>query len=331
MVLELATIADVAKEAGVSVRTVSRALNDYEYVSEKTKKKIFDTMKKMNFAPNNVAQQLRGKSTRLIGVIISRVTNPFFSYLVNSIEKTVYNEGYQVVILQTKEDKEREINFLEMLTKKQLDGMILTNIENDWREIEQFYNNYKMVICNRNGRESDIPIIKIDEQAAAYEAITYLLKKGYKKIAYSTGSGNINIDQRYKGYLQALKENNIKPYKKHLFSGVIGIEEGKQLVHTINKMGDDAPDAIFTSSDEVAAGIIGESYRINMKIPDDLAVVGFDDQPIATLLHPSLTTIRQPIEAMGEYAANVLLSMLKGSSPPKPIELKTELIVREST
>ncbi|EKN69747.1 DegA family transcriptional regulator [Neobacillus bataviensis LMG 21833] len=327
----MATIADVAKKTGLSITTISRALNNHPYVSDKTKKLIFDTMEEMDFYPNSVAQQLRGKSTKLIGVVISYITNPFFAYLVDAIEREAYERGFQVVVLQTLEDPKRELTFIDMLKKKQLDGILMTNTENDTEIIKKYLLDGRIVMCNRYIGNEKLPIIHIDEKQATYEAIKHLLEKGYRKIAYCTGSNYHKNDHRYEGYLQALSEYNLEFDEDYYFSYRLNIKDGQRTLHDIVALKEKMPDAVFANGDEVGAGIISEAPKLGIKIPKDLAVVGFDDQPIAEVLHPSLTTVRQPIKEMGKYAADVLISKLLDEDPPKPIELRTTLIIRETT
>lgn len=322
-------ISDVAEKTGYSITTISRAINDHPYVSEKTKKKIFDAMKELNYYPNNVAQQLRGQGTKLIGVIVSYITNPFFAYLVDAIEQYAYKEGYEILVLQTLENPEREQKFIEMLQKRQLDGLIMTSFENDSEEVQRLFNSGKIVACNRYSGKAKIPIIQVDDQKATYEAIYYLLSKGYRKIAYATGVEESHQgDRRFSGYQQALKEFGVELNPEYYFSRRMTIEDGRRTMIDLLALGEKRPDAIFTNSDEVAAGILSQCHLLNIKVPEQLAIIGFDDQPIAEVLHPSLTTVRQPIRKMGEYVAAVMIANIQHRELPEKPELTTKLIIR---
>ena len=327
---DLATIEDVAKQAGVSITTVSRALNGHPYVSEKTKKLIFSTMEEMNYTPNIIAQQLRGKKTRLIGVIISRVTNPFFAYLVDAIERRASVEGYQVVILQTLEDPDRELNFLKLLDAKQIDGLIMTNTENNYKTLKKYIELNQLVVCNRYMYDDEMPIIRIDEQKAAYEGVSHLLERGYRKIGYCTGFEIDQYDNRLMGYKQALKEYDIPFNEELVFTNVLSINNGKELIRGIENL-EIKPDAIFANGDEVGAGIISQANEQGIKIPNELAVMGFDDQPLASLVSPRMTTIHQPIDELGTYTAQLLIAKLEKKDEPTPVIFETEVIIREST
>ena len=308
-------ISDVAEKTGYSITTISRAINDHPYVSDKTKKKIFDAMKELDYYPNNVAQQLRGKGTKLIGVIISFVINPFFTYLVDAIEKAAYQVGYQIVILQTLEEPEREKKFIEMLKKRQLDGLIMTSLDDDSPEVLKLIEAGKIVVCNRYLGEQNIPLIHVDEKKATYEATYYLLSKGHRKIGYVTGNRGsmLPVDPRFEGYVQALKEFDIEPNSNYIFPRRLTISDGKSTLTDVLALGEERPDALLVISDEVASGILSQCHLLNIKVPETLAIIGFDDQPIAEALYPGLTTVRQPIKEMGEYVAALIIANIEGS------------------
>lgn len=323
-------ISDVAEKTGYSITTISRAINDHPYVSDKTKKKIFDAMKELDYYPNNVAQQLRGKGTKLIGVIISFVTNPFFTYLVDAIEKAAYQVGYQIVILQTLEEPEREKSFIEMLKKRQLDGLIMTSLDDDSQEVLKLIEAGKIVVCNRYLGEQNIPLIHIDEKKATYEATYYLLSKGHRKIGYVTGNRGsmLAVDPRFKGYVQALKEFGIEPNSDCVFPRRLTISDGKSTLTDVLALGEERPDALLVISDEVASGILSQCHLLNIEVPETLAIIGFDDQPIAEALYPGLTTVKQPIKEMGEYVAALIIANIEHRKQPEMPELNTKLIIR---
>ena len=323
-------ISDVAEKTGYSITTISRAINDHPYVSDKTKKKIFDAMKELDYYPNNVAQQLRGKGTKLIGVIISFVINPFFTYLVDAIEKAAYQVGYQIVILQTLEEPEREKKFIEMLKKRQLDGLIMTSLDDDSPEVLKLIEAGKIVVCNRYLGEQNIPLIHVDEKKATYEATYYLLSKGHRKIGYVTGNRGsmLPVDPRFEGYVQALKEFDIEPNSNYVFPRRLTISDGKSTLTDVLALGEERPDALLVISDEVASGILSQCHLLNIKVPETLAIIGFDDQPIAEALYPGLTTVKQPIKEMGEYVAALIIANIEHRKQPEMPELNTKLIIR---
>ncbi|MHC5375317.1 LacI family DNA-binding transcriptional regulator [Enterococcus sp. LJL120] len=326
----MASIEDVAKKARVSVTTVSRALNNHPYVSEKTKKKIEKAMAELNYFPNNVAQQLRGKKSKMIGVIISYITNPFFAYLVNEIEKTALAKGYNLVVLQTQGNLELEDFFIQLIPKKQLDGIIVTNLEHATDNIVQLIDEGKIILCNRYIGSKDLPVIQIDEEAASYQGTKFLIEKGHRKIAFCTGNIRNAHDHRFKGFLKALKEAGIEFSDTDYYENILGAAGGRQFLQKMMAADTLRPTAVFSNGDEVAAGIISEARKFQLTIPTDLAVLGFDDQPMAALTNPEITTIHQPIEEMGRLAAEALIAKIEEQPVPEAAPLETRLIIRES-
>ncbi|UYV51599.1 LacI family DNA-binding transcriptional regulator [Priestia megaterium] len=328
------TIYDVAKLSGLSKTTVSRVINNHSYVSEEKKNRVLKAMKELNYTPNPSARKLRGQVTTTIGVIVPRIINPFFSYLVDSIEQVAYKKGYHVLIFQSNEDKEKELAFLNLLKTKQVDGIIMTSIENDWSLIEPFTEYGPILLCNEYVNNANVPIVRLNQYKGAYIGVKHLLEKGHRKIGYCTGglfAEEGKDKDRNQGYQKALQEAGIQPDPKWIFVNQHSIEDGKQVVKKILSM-EDRPTAIFTGSDEIAGGMMIEAKESGLSIPNDLAIIGFDDQPLAQMLDPKLTTIRQPIEQMGIKAMEILIDMLNDSeSTVETFELPIELVVRSST
>ncbi|MBU8851514.1 LacI family transcriptional regulator [Priestia megaterium] len=328
------TIYDVAKLSGLSKTTVSRVINNHSYVSEEKKNRVLKAMKELNYTPNPSARKLRGQVTTTIGVIVPKIINPFFSYLVDSIEQVAYKKGYHVLIFQSNEDKEKELAFLNLLKTKQVDGIIMTSIENDWSLIEPFTEYGPILLCNEYVNNANVPIVRLNQYKGAYIGVKHLLEKGHRKIGYCTGglfAEEGKDKDRNQGYQKALQEAGIQPDPKWIFVNQHSIEDGKQVVKKILSM-EDRPTAIFTGSDEIAGGMMIEAKESGLSIPNDLAIIGFDDQPLAQMLDPKLTTIRQPIDQMGIKAMEILIDMLNDSeSTVETFELPIELVVRSST
>lgn len=330
----MSTISDVAKLSGLSKTTVSRVINNHPYVSKENKEQVLKAMKELGYAPNPSARRLRGQLTTTLGVIVPRIVNPFFSYLVNSIEQTAYKKGYQVLICQSNEDKEKELAFLNLLKTKQVDGIIMTAIENDWNTIEPFINYGPVVLCNEYINHAAVPMIRLDQYKGTYIGVQHLIERGHQKIAYCTGGlfdEQGKDKDRNHGYQKALKEAGIAINPKWIFVNQHTIEDGKQVIKQILEM-EDRPTAIFTGSDEIAGGMMIEAKEHGLTIPADIAIIGFDDQPLAEMLDPKLTTIRQPVDQMGEKSVEVIIEMLNNPEMEiKNYELPIELVVRKST
>ncbi|MGT2910630.1 LacI family DNA-binding transcriptional regulator [Streptococcus cameli] len=327
-----ASITDVAKKAGVSVTTVSRAINDHPYVSKQTKDRIKAVMEELNYYPNHVAQQLRGHKSKLIGVTISFITNQFFAYLVDAIEKKAKEMGYRINILQTSENPELEDFYLDLIAKKQMDGLIVTSIGEATPKLKKLLKEKKVVLCNRYLGEEPLDMIRIDEEEACYEGTKLLIEKGHKTIAFCTGNHrdpSFN-DKRYKGFYRAMEDAGLSFNMDHYFAHTMGIEGGRYFAKEWMNMTDDRPTAVFSNGDLTAAGIINELQENGYRVPEDLAVLGFDDQPIAGLTKPGITTIAQPIQEMGELVTEILIHSLEDNDIPAYQTLKTKLIIRGS-
>lgn len=331
----MATIKDVAKKAGLSVSTVSRYLNNHPYISDDKREKIRKAMVELNYTPSSVATQLRSKKGTMIGILVSRITNPFFSYLVDSIERQVKLHGYNVLIMQTYDDKNAEIRMLEMLKQQVLAGLIMCSVEGDPAVIESYREFGPIVLCNEQIPSTTIPQVYTNQEKATYDAINFLIKKGYRKISYCTGGsltqgGHGNA--RTRGFEKAITENQLQMKIDWIFKQVHTIKDGQEIAKKILALPpENRPDAIFTSSDEVASGILQIMMGAGKKIPEDLAIMGFDNQPFTAMLTVPLTTISQPVEALGKEATNLLMAHLDGINYQiDHSELNLELIIRES-
>lgn len=329
----MANISDVAELAGLSVSTVSRVINNHKYVTEDKRQKVLEAMDSLNYQPSTAARQLRGQQAKILGIIVPRITNPFFSYLVDEIQKRSLAKGFQLMIFQSDEDKEKELSFLQLLSQKQIDGVIMCAVENSEEVISSYLKYGPIILCNEKFANSDLPTVSLDQEKGAYMGVNYLLNSGCTKIAYCTGglfAENGKDKERNDGYSKALKSHGLKANPDWIFVDQHTIEDGKQIANKINEM-PDKPDGLFTGSDEVAVGFIVEAAKLGIDVPNEIAVIGFDDQPIAELTSPSLTTIRQPINELGKQTIDLMFSILE----KKPYNIEKEklvmnLVIRES-
>ncbi|KAF1301988.1 LacI family DNA-binding transcriptional regulator [Enterococcus saccharolyticus] len=333
----MSTISDVAKLAGLSVSTVSRVINNQKYVTEEKREAVLKAMKALNYQPSVAARQLRGQQTNIIGVIVPRITNPFFSYLVDELQKQAYKQGFQIMIFQSDEDKKKELSFLNLMLQKQVDGIIMCAVENEEKKVSSYMKYGPIVLCNIffNGKfeENKIPRISLNQEHGAYIGTKYLLEKGYRKLAYCTGGTfdeHVKGIERDRGFTKALNEYGLKINKDWVYVNQHTINDGKQLAHEFQKLSD-KPDAIFTGSDEIAAGFIAEANRLGIKVPNDIAVLGFDNQVTAELTVPSITTVSQPIDELGKQTINLITHILANKEFQIDEEiLKMNVVIRES-
>ncbi|WP_257352065.1 LacI family DNA-binding transcriptional regulator [Pseudalkalibacillus decolorationis] len=328
----MTTIADVAKHAGLSRATVSRVINNYQYVTEEKKKLVRDAMNELGYYPNSSAQRLRNQKTNMIAILVPRLTNPFFTNIIEGIEKVAAENGLQLLICQTKSDKQKELNYFKLLKTKQVDGIILTAIENDWEKFSPFLDCGPIVLCNEYDEEATVPMIRLNQFEGSYIGTRHLIERGHRKIGYCGGGSMSGLStDRKNGLKKALEDIGLTLNPDWIFLKRYSIEDGQKVMKEIAAM-DDRPTAIFTGSDEVAAGVIKESKNSGIKVPEDLAVIGFDNQPIAEMIEPGLTTIEQPSEEIGEKAMETMVAVLNEQKFDTSLNgLSLELVVRDST
>jgi LacI family transcriptional regulator, repressor for deo operon, udp, cdd, tsx, nupC, and nupG len=328
----MATIQDVAKMAGLSRTTVSRVINQHPYVTEEKKRLVARAMKELNYVPNSSARRLRRQQTDTIAVYVPRITNPFFSHLVEVMEKEAARKGFQLILCQTGYKKEQERNFLELLKTKQVDGLIMTSIENEWSQIEPYLAFGPIVVCNEYSDEAQVPLVFLNQMEGGYMGTKHLIDQGFTKIGYCTGgqkNSRLSRDRR-KGFFKALQEADIPMDENWIFSSAYSVQDGKDTFEVLRNLMD-PPQAVFTGSDEVAAGLVKAALNAGWRVPEDLAVIGFDNQPLAELM--DLTTVEQPIETIAQKAMELMIESIrtKEKLSRKEIILPLKLIKRSTT
>ncbi|MBY6037949.1 LacI family transcriptional regulator [Fictibacillus nanhaiensis] len=328
----MATIQDVAKLAGLSRTTVSRVINQHPYVTEEKKRLVSKAMEELNYVPNSSARRLRRQQTETIAVYVPRITNPFFSHLVEVMEKEAGKKGYQLILCQTRYKKEQERNFLELLKTKQVDGLILTSIENDWGQIEPYLSYGPIVVCNEYTDTAEVPIVFLNQIEGGYIGTKHLIDKGYTKLGFCSGdhkSSRVAYDRKV-GFLKAVEEAGLLMKDEWFFRNAYSVQDGLNTFKALEKL-DDPPQALFTGSDEVAAGLVKAAKDAGWRVPEDLAIIGFDNQPLAELME--LTTVEQPIETIARNAMELMIESIQSKRRPvrKEVILPLRLIERTST
>jgi LacI family transcriptional regulator, repressor for deo operon, udp, cdd, tsx, nupC, and nupG len=329
----MTTIEDVAKLSGLSRTTVSRVINNHPYVAEEKRVVVLEAMKSLGYVPNSAARSLRNQKTGMLAVLVPRITNPFFSQLIETIEIAASEHGYQLIVCQTRYLAKKELDYLNLLKTKQIDGVILTSIENDWETITPFLKYGPIVICNEPNERANVPMVTLDHYYGGYIATKHLIEQGHKRIAYCCGEYKSSISRhRELGFLKALSESNLSFDEQHAFRNAISVKDGKEIFNRIKEM-KSKPTAIFTGGDEVAVGILAEAKMHGWKVPEQLSVVGFDNQTITELVQPTITTVHQPIDQMGQKVVELLLEKIKSKTKIyRDVHcLPLELIIREST
>ncbi len=332
------TIKDIARELGVSPSTVSRALKDHPDISPDTKKAVNELAEKLNYQPNTVALSLRQSKTNTIGVIIPELVHYFFSTVISGIEDVAYSAGYNVIITQSNESYEREKSDLKALFNSRVDGMLISvsRETTNYEHLENvFTKGVPMVFFDRSAESIDTSKVIVDDLGGAKEAVLHLIEQGCKHIGHLMSAKTLIIgQQRMKGYKEALRENGIKINENYIIECPEGTKEQgqhamKQLLNQKEK-----PDAVFASSDMLALGAMLAIKEAGMKIPEDIAIVGFSNWQFSGFVEPGLSTVDQPGFAMGQEATKLLIRQIESDQDEVSTEtkvLKTQLVVRGSS
>ncbi|MET0635685.1 MAG: LacI family DNA-binding transcriptional regulator [Chitinophagaceae bacterium] len=340
MKFEAVTIKDIAKALGLSTSTVSRALRDSYEISPETKKLVLEYAEKINYQPNPIALSLKEKRSRSIGVIVCEIANSFFSQSIDGIESIAYNNGYNVIISQTRESAERENINLQYLTSRSIDGLIVSVAADttDFRNFRELHDRgMPMVFYDRIVNEIDTHKVVVDSFRGAYEATTHLINNGYRRIAAVANNDTLSISRdRLAGYNAALSDHGI-PLRRELTKfcphGGLDKQEVERAIGELFQV-DNPPDAILALSDKLTTGCLRVMKRKGLKVPVDAALIGFSNSDLTELIEPSLSIIKQPAFEMGELAMTLLLELIESKRPVTDFHtrvLQPELILRDST
>lgn len=308
-VKSMATIKDIAKMAGVTPSTVSRVLNNNGGYNEKTKNKIEKIANLLHYQKNEHASSLVSKKNRLIGVIITDGKTSFSSQIIDSIENTAYTNNIRILMAHCGSNDPKRLHFcLEMMFGQKVNGIISISVQFDTNNLNYLHTTnipFTSICVDVPGYAS----IKINDTQASYDGTNYLIKSGYKKIAFVAASYSDPQTgmRRILGYKNALRDAKMAFNEDYIIKGNFSFDAGKIAAHKLMTC-DDQPDAIFAASDDSAAGVISYAYEHKIRIPEDLAILGFDDSNIARIVSPSLTTIKQPFEEMGKIAVNKIIN-----------------------
>ncbi|MBO8163939.1 MAG: LacI family DNA-binding transcriptional regulator [Brevibacillus sp.] len=326
------TIQQVAKEAGVSVATVSRVLNKHPSVSLKTRLKVESVIQRLQYEPNMLGRNLRISQSRMLLILVPSISNPFYSKIVQGIEDVARKHNYNILLCTTDTDIEREKIYFDLVKHKLADGVISMDPAVDWDDLIGEGRNYPVIQCCEYSENSQIPYVSIDNRMAAYKAVKHLITLGHRKIAM------INSDPRFlyarlrkEGYLKALEEYGIPYREEWSIHTDLGFESGQRAMRAFLAQ-EDKPTAVFCVSDTLAIGALKGIKEEGLRVPQDIAVVGFDNIQFASMMNPTLTTVAQPMYEMGCEAARMLIHKLNHPDDPlRSVILDHELIIREST
>ena len=340
MNLGAVTIKDIAKELGISTSAVSKALKDSHEIGEKTKKRVLECAKRLNYQPNPMAQSLKQGNSKSLGIVVSTIDNHFFSQVINGIEFIAHSKGYNVFITQTHESYDLEMLNVNHLIYRSIDGLLisLSTETNNVDHLKKLHEKgLPIVFFDRVSDEIETHKVIADNFQGAYEATIALINAGYRKIAHITSSVNVSITaERLKGYQLALEENNITPDERYIKYCLHGGKDLNEIEKALNELllSPNRPDAIFTASDRITTTTLLLLHKLGFKIPEDIALLGFTNTQLADVLNPSLSTVYQPGFEMGKKATEMLISLIESKRAVTEFEtvvLPTQVFIRNSS
>ncbi len=331
------SIKDIAKAAGVSHSTVSRALSDSPLIKAETKARIQRLAQEMGYSPDAIARSLVTQRTHTVGVVVTTITDPFVAEVVQGIEDTAQENDYSVILASSASEPERELAAVEMLRAKRVDSLIVTSSRVGalyLEHLERF--GVPVVLVNNHNRQSGRYTfsVSVDNQHGGHLATAHLIQRGHRHIGYVSGPADHSDDaERLAGYRQALDESGITFDPALVVHGNGRLDGGERALRTLARLVE-LPTAVFCYNDITAIGLISAARQAGLAVPDDLAVVGFDDIPLAAHVYPSLTTVAQPQRDMGRQAMNMALALMTADDSAMPLSdivVKGRLIVRASS
>jgi len=330
----MSSLKDVAKLASVSIATVSRVINNSDKVSQDTRKNVLKAIKELDFKPSKTAQRLRYKSgqKKLIGLIVPDIQNPFYVDVVRGVEDMSYDNGFAIYMCNFAQDETKERMYLDLMKSEAVDGLILTPVnEKDEQVINLVKSGLPVVCVDRGLADVEVDSVVVNNREGAFNAVELLINKGYKRIAYLGGLPNIPTTIfRQRGYTDAIIKNGFELDESLILTGDSKHASGKMMAIKLLEM-ENPPDALFTGNNLITLGALEVIHNKGLKIPDDIAIVGFDDMHWSISLNPPLTAISQPGYEIGRRAADILFNRI--AEPEREnvkLVLKTKLIVRDS-
>ncbi len=331
------TIHDIARKLNLSASTVSRALKDNPVISEPTRILVKRIAEEMGYRPNILAANLRTKRTNTIGVIVPLINRHFFSSVISGVEEVAYNQGFAVTISQSNDKIEKERKIAHTFFANRVDGLIVSiGMETNTIDHLKLFSERKIpiVFFDRVVEEIDAHKIVVDDYGGGFRATQHLIEQGAKKVAHIGGPLNLKIyENRQKGYCDALEKSGLKVHKSLIINNSLTREEGSKAINHLMQQ-EEKPDAVFCANDTTALSVIIYLREIGIKVPEDMVIIGFSNEPFSEVVTPSISTVKQPGFLMGQKAAQLIIQqILRDNDNPvfKTIVMPTELIIRESS
>ena len=330
------TIKDIARELGISPSTVSRAIKDHPDISPDTKKQVNELVEKLRYRPNAVALSLRSRKSHAIAVVVPEIVHHFFSSVISGIEEIAMGAGYNVMIFQSNEQYEREVQIAETLGSNLVDGVLVSISKRSMKfgHLKQIMEEgLPLVFFDRACEEIDADKVVVDDFNGAFHAVEHLIRTGCRRIAHFSAPQHLQIGyQRKRGYISALESNKITPDER-LMIQCDTLEEALRITPQIMRI-DPAPDAIFAVNDLTAAGVLQVLKQMRFRIPEEVSVIGFTDGLVARVTDPPLTSVSQHGSELGKRAMSMLLkriNILEDDNPAMTEIIPADLMVRGTT
>lgn len=329
------TIHDIARELNISASTVSRALNDNPRISLQTRERIKAAAAHLGYRPNTLASNLRNKKSNTIGIVVPLINRHFFSSVISGVEDIAFNAGYNVVISQSNDLLSKEINIVQSMFSNRIDGLIISiAMQSDSFEHLKLFKkkNIPLVFFDRVVPEIETDKIVVDDFAGGFRVTQHLIDQGYQRIAHLAGTQNLlTYQHRKEGYMEALSKNGILFDESLVIVNTLTSDEGISAIEQLMNL-PKPPDAIFCGNDTTALSSMIYLRDKGVRIPQDIGIVGFSNEPFSKVVSPSISTIAQPGFEMGQMAAELLIRQIETKERTyQTIVLPTELIIRESS
>jgi LacI family transcriptional regulator len=306
------TIYDVAREAGVSMATVSRVVNGNPNVKPATRKKVLEAIERLGYRPNAVARGLASKKTTTVGVIIPDISSIFFAELARGIEDIATMYKYNIILCNSDQNQEKEIHLINTLLEKQVDGIVFMGGHITEEHVEQFKRSpVPVVLAATLDANSEIASVNIDYRQAVYDAISNLIEKGHTRIGMLSGTLDdpVNGYQKFLGYREAIEGAGLSFDEELVVIGDYTYDSGIEAMNSFLEL-ENKPSVIFASTDEMALGVIHGAQDQGLTIPDDIEVLGFDNTRLATMVRPTLSTVVQPMYDIGAVSMRLLTKLM---------------------
>jgi len=331
------TIKDLARHLNISVATVSRAMRDMPEIKAETRDAVLKLAKEWDYQSNLLATNLVKNRTRTIGVIVPDLAYHFFASVIKGIEEEAIARGYSLLLTQTSELYERELTNVQNLSRGQVEGFIVSISQEttDFEHLKRLQRKgIPLVFFDRDADEIDVSKVMVDNVGAAYEATKHLIENGSKRIAFLAGPSNVTVSNlRQSGYEKAIQDAGLDLDKSLVVHGNYNLLQAIKLTNELFEL-ENPPDGLVVVSDRLAVGAIAALRKKNIRIPEDVAIVSFNDEPICTIVTPTLSSVAQPTFEMGKMAITLLINQIENpvsADKPEVIVFKTELKIRESS